>query len=149
MAVRSLTAEEIDSVLAQERLVRVAFSDGEELYVVTLGYVWHNRTLYGVSAEGRKSKLAAVRPKVAFQLDSTIRTGPFGWFSVAGEGTFEWVSDLSQARLVAASLQPQFADAPLWWQEEQSQRFAAGLLRYWRIIPSSLSGRHDEPPSDA
>jgi nitroimidazol reductase NimA-like FMN-containing flavoprotein (pyridoxamine 5'-phosphate oxidase superfamily) len=143
---REMTEQEIEELLGQERIARVAFSDGAELYVVALGYVWHAGRLWGVSMEGRKSRLAAARSQVAFQIDSTLRAGIYGWQSVAGEGTFEWITDLSEARIAGKALQPTYADAPAWWQGEQAQRFAAGLMRFWRITPSSLAGRYDEPP---
>jgi len=146
MAVRDLDRNEIRALLTDERLVRVAFSTANELYVITLGYVYHRDALYGVTSDGRKTRIASEQPRVALQVDSSIRTGPFGWSSVTGEGVFGMVADAGEAADATAALQPRFKDAPEWWRYEQAKRFASGILKVWRIRPERLAGRHDRPP---
>jgi nitroimidazol reductase NimA-like FMN-containing flavoprotein (pyridoxamine 5'-phosphate oxidase superfamily) len=147
MAIRELTADEIEVLLRSERLVRVAFANAEELFVTTLGYVWRAGRLYGVTSKGRKTAIAASSPRVAFQIDTSLGTGPYGWRSVAGEGFFSWVTDGNEAREAGAAMQGRFSDAPEWWRREQGARMTGGQLRFWSITPTLLTGRHDESPA--
>ena len=87
MGFRDLPAEEVSAVLASERVIRVAFDDGEERYLIPLFYVWHEGALHGLTTPGRKTAMASARPRVTFQIDTSARTGEFAWQSVTGEGT--------------------------------------------------------------
>jgi nitroimidazol reductase NimA-like FMN-containing flavoprotein (pyridoxamine 5'-phosphate oxidase superfamily) len=147
--IRDLSEHEVDSLLVRERLIRVAFASPGAPYVITLGYVWSRGAFWGVTSEGRKSRIAAESPRVGLQVDSSLTTGPFGWFSVVGEGRFAWVDAPTDAQAAGATLQTRFGDAPPWWQQEQASRFASGFLRFWCIQPEVLHGRHDEPPRKA
>jgi nitroimidazol reductase NimA-like FMN-containing flavoprotein (pyridoxamine 5'-phosphate oxidase superfamily) len=134
-------------VLANERLVRVAFQDGRSSYVVPLGYVWLNGALFGVAEAGRKTELAEVNPIVGFQVDTSIRTGLWEWESVTGTGRFEIAETEEKARAMAA-LQPVIAEAPDWWRREQAPRMAAGKLLVWKLTPASTSGCRYAPPRE-
>ena len=62
MGFRDLPAEEVSAVLASERVIRVAFDDGEERYLIPLFYVWHEGALHGLTTPGRKTAMASARP---------------------------------------------------------------------------------------
>lgn len=141
MGFRELTAEELDLVLAKERVVRIAFSAGGEQFVVPVFYVWYEGALCGLTTPGRKTAMAAANPNVAFQVDSTVVTGPWEWASVAGQGVFEHVEDPWEYGGFAATLQARLADAPAWAAGMLESRFAELGTYAWRIVPRDLHGR--------
>jgi uncharacterized protein len=142
---RDLDSTEVTSVLNSERIVRVAFQGDAAPYLIPLGYAWHRDALYGVAQAGRKTRLAAAKPTVAIQVD-TSRTSIFEWRSVTGEGRFEVVADAAETRDALAALQPIMASAPAWWQAERREDMASGNLLVWKITPAVLTGRAYEPP---
>lgn len=133
----SMSADEIDAFLASERIVRVGFDAADERYLIPLGYVWLEGALCCLTTPGRKTRMAALNPRVSFQVDDSCRGGPFEWKSVSGEATFEVVEDaLAAARLLPA-LYAKFPDTPLWARQE----FAVRNLVVARIRPTALTGR--------
>ena len=144
---QALDNDENIRVLAKERLVRVAFQDGRSAYVIPLGYVWLDGALFGVAEAGRKTELAEANPVVAFQVDTSIKTGLWEWESVTGRGRFEIAGTEERAQAIAA-LQPVIAEAPDWWRREQVPRMAAGKLIVWKLTPTSTSGCRYAPPSE-
>lgn len=141
MGFRDLTAEEVELVLAKERIVRIAFAAGGEQFVVPVFYVWYEGALCGLTTPGRKTTMAAANPKVAFQVDSTVATGPWEWASVAGQGTFENVADPWEYGGFAATLQARLGDAPVWAIAMLQRRFEELGTYAWRIVPQGLHGR--------
>jgi len=135
-----LSVDEAIEILAGETLVRVAFHDGGAPYLIPLGYVWLDSALFGVADPGRKTRMAASTPTVAFQVDTSAETGVFEWESATGEGTFQVVVDEAEKRQALAALQPVIAEAPGWWRREQATRMAQGALLVWKITPIRLSG---------
>jgi nitroimidazol reductase NimA-like FMN-containing flavoprotein (pyridoxamine 5'-phosphate oxidase superfamily) len=147
MPVRELMNEEVNNLLAGEHVVRVAYQDESCPYLIPLGYVWMRNALYGVMEQGRKTQIAEENPRVAFQVDTSCRTGLFEWGSVTGEGQFQVVVDAEERNEALSALQPVIAQAPDWWQREQAPRMAAGSLLVWKLTPIRATGRQYEPPS--
>ncbi len=145
MGFRELTAREVELVLEKERIVRIAFSAGGEQFVVPVFYVWYEGALCGLTTPGRKTTMAAENPNVAFQVDSTVTTGPWEWASVAGEGTFEHVEDPWEYGAFAATLQARLGDAPAWAVGMLQARFEELGTYAWRIVPRDLHGRAHGP----
>jgi nitroimidazol reductase NimA-like FMN-containing flavoprotein (pyridoxamine 5'-phosphate oxidase superfamily) len=148
MPAEDLKAEEALEVLTNENLVRVAFRDGDSVYLIPLGYAWSGSVLYGVMEPGRKTQIAAENPKVAFQVDTSGKTGLFEWASVTGTGRFEVVSSGDERQEALAALQPAIAEAPAWWQNEQAPSMASGALQVWKIVPERFDGRRYVPPDN-
>jgi len=141
-----LNTEEVVEVLSRGQVVRVAFHDGTSPYLIPLGYVWLRSALFGVTESGRKTRIAAVNPTVAFQVDTSGATGVFEWASVVGEGLFGIVTDQAHRQQTFSALEPLIAQAPDWWQREQAPRVASGSLQVWRITPTRTAGRRYGPP---
>jgi len=137
------------TILANEQLVRVSFRDGDYQYLIPLGYVWHNAALYGVTERGRKLTMAEANPTVAFQVDTSGRTGMWEWGSVTGDGEFHVVSDPQERETALEALMPIVGQAPDWWHHEQGPRLAAGELVVWKLEPTHISGCRYTPPEDA
>jgi len=140
MPSQTLTHDEVSGVLASEMIVRVAFSDGETPYVIPFGYVYLKSMLYGITAPGRKTQIAERNPKVGFQVDSSARTGPWEWRSVTGEGRFEVVEDKRECREALVALEPLNSSAPDWWQDEIRPLVTSGIVKVWKITPTSVAG---------
>ena len=148
MPAHDLSSEEAIDVLAIEHLVRVAFLDGASSYLIPLGYVWSGSALYGVLEPGKKTRIAASNPSIAFQVDTSCTTGLFEWASVTGTGRFEVVASQEERQHAMSALQPVIAEAPEWWQEEQAPRVASGALQVWKIVPEKFDGRRYAPADD-
>ena len=141
MAHRDLSRNEIEELLRSERVVRIALHAAGERYLVPVGYVWLEGFLYFVALEGRKTRMAAIQPEVAFQVDTSARTGVFEWRSVTGEGAIDAVTDPAQIENIRPALFGQFSDIPEWMSVEYQQRGREGLLRWYRIRPAVMTGR--------
>jgi nitroimidazol reductase NimA-like FMN-containing flavoprotein (pyridoxamine 5'-phosphate oxidase superfamily) len=144
MGFKDLTEPEIHAVLASERVIRIAFDDGAERFIVPVFYVWHEGALHGLTTPGRKSRMGVANPKVAFQIDTSARTGEFEWQSVSGEGTWEVVTDPADMAF-APLLQAKLADSPPWAVQLLMERFQALGRLAWRIHPATMSGRAHMP----
>lgn len=140
MPPQPMTEREITEVLAGERIVRVAFSDQDYPYVIPFGYAYLDSMLHGVTAPGRKSRIAERNARVGFQVDTSAESGLWEWRSVTGEGRFEFVESEEEKRKSLAALEPLLAHAPEWWQEEIRPLVQAGIVRVWRIMPTRLGG---------
>ena len=148
MPAYDLGRDEISQILADEWVVRVAFNDGESLYLIPLGYVWLRSSFCGVTEAGQKTRIADQNPLVAFQVDTSSATGLFDWRSVTGEGRFRIVANDEAQQEVLSGLQPVIAQAPSWWQREQAPRLASGELKVWNITPTRIHGRRFGPSED-
>jgi nitroimidazol reductase NimA-like FMN-containing flavoprotein (pyridoxamine 5'-phosphate oxidase superfamily) len=109
--------------------------------LIPLGYVWLQSALYGVTTEGRKTRLAKINPNVAFQVDTSHETGLWEWQGVTGEGTFGIVGGEEERQQVFVALEPLIAEAPAWWRRELGPRLASGAFLVWRLNPTRVSGR--------
>jgi nitroimidazol reductase NimA-like FMN-containing flavoprotein (pyridoxamine 5'-phosphate oxidase superfamily) len=135
-----MTPEEVARLLSVCDLVNVAFDAGEATYLIPLGCVWLDGALYGVTEAGRKTEIAAARPRVAFQADTSRTTGMWEWESVTGQGRFQVVEDAEELKRAMAKLGAAIAEAPEWWKAERAPEMAAGRLLVWRIEPASTTG---------
>ncbi len=138
---RDLSQSEIEQLLRSERVVRIALDAPGERYLVPVGYVWLDRTLCFVTMEGRKTRMISGNQDVAFQVDTSARTGVFEWQSVIGEGLVEPVTDPAEIERIRPALFDRFPDIPPWMSAEYDQRGQSGLLHWFRIRPGRVSGR--------
>ena len=104
MAFKELSRTELEELLSGERVVRIGFEANGERYLLPLGFISHRGALYAMTTHGRKTRMAAVNPKVSFQIDTSARTGPFSWHSVSGEGIFEIVTDFKEIEAISPLL---------------------------------------------
>jgi len=141
MALRELSKREIKELLSEQRIVRVAFDALGERYLVPLGYVWFEGSLCAVTTHGRKTRMARDNPQVSFQVDDSVEKGLFGWKSVSGEGTFEFVTDPAEIDRISPVLFGRFPDIPEWARREYADKQASGELVWIRIQPTRVTGR--------
>jgi nitroimidazol reductase NimA-like FMN-containing flavoprotein (pyridoxamine 5'-phosphate oxidase superfamily) len=141
-----LTPAELQAVLANQRIIRVAFAAGDERYLVPMFYAWHDGALLGITTPGRKTALAATSSTVSFQIDTVPETGPWGWSSITGAGRFEAFSLPGAVPDHMARVQARLVDAPAWVQADLGERFARLGIVPWRIRPSVMTGLRHAPP---
>ena len=128
MGFRDFDQAEIERVLGDERVIRIAFAGEGELYVAPVFYVWHEGAL----------------PRVGFQIDSTATTGVWEWSSVGGQGTWEVVANPAEFGPFAMKLRAKLADSPAWAAQMLQDRFAKLGMVAFRIRPTRLHGRAHE-----
>ncbi len=141
MALRDLTADEISAVLESERVLRVAFAAGGELFLVPIFYTWFAGALCGLTTPGTKTRIAEQSAAVAFQIDSTVTTGIWEWASVNGTGAWEVVASPKEFGPFAAQLGARLADQPDWTRDTLQARFRDLGMVAWRIRPTKLGGK--------
>jgi nitroimidazol reductase NimA-like FMN-containing flavoprotein (pyridoxamine 5'-phosphate oxidase superfamily) len=144
-----LSPEATAGFLATQRIVRVAFDAAGERYLIPLGYVWLDNALWCLTTEGRKTRMAAINPKVSFQVDDSSQGSPFEWTSVTGEGMFEVVVGRAAALKVLPALLRRFPDAPAWARGLSMKLLANGDIVALRIRPLVMTGRRMMPPDSA
>ncbi len=143
---RPLGDVEVDELLRSQRIVRVAFCSGADRYVVSLGYVWVQRALWGTTKRGRKTALAELDPAVAFTVDDSASAVPFLWRSCVGDGVFDVVA-LGEFQAVAGGrMSEAFSDNPTWNRREWIEGLDDGSSVCWRIRPRTISGRQPFDP---
>jgi hypothetical protein len=146
MPARDLSHVEVIGILEQQRVVRIAFSDNGESYLIPLGYVWHDGGLCCVTSEGRKAQLVRKDGRVSFQVDTSAETGPYSWKSVTGQGVAEIVEDPARIARVFPLLVARFSEMPEWARAEFAAKQEKRQYVLLRVIPVKMTGRsHEEP----
>ncbi len=130
-----LSPSEIEAVLSQNRVGRLAMCAGAFPYVVPVSYVYDGRVVYGYSGPGQKIEMMRSQPKVALLVDDIQSHGQ--WESVLVEGTFEEVTDPVE-RMYASAVLNGLSDQMI------TRGIAAepGLVLY-RVVPTRKSGRFE------
>lgn len=81
-----LTPDEIDEVLRTEIIGRLGCHADDRTYVVPLGYVYHDNSIYVHLDEGLKVRMMRLNPRVCFQVDQIKDLA--NWRSVIAWGVF-------------------------------------------------------------
>lgn len=141
MAQRELAPEEVERLLSSARIVRVAFHADGETYILPLGYVWFDGALHLAATAGRKTRMAAANPRVAFQVDDVATAGLLGWSSVSGEGRWERVDEPALRERVRTELFARFPELAAWAGGEYARKGDAGEMVLSRVTPLWITGR--------
>jgi len=146
---------EIDAILAETKVIRVAFAVDGEPYIVPLshGYDADAGALYFHTAvEGRKIDCIAVNPRVCFEVegDARVKEGDeraCSWGalfeSVIGHGTIREVDDAAERERALLRIMRQQSGREADWT------FAGKVLqltRVWAIGIESVAGKRSGPP---
>ncbi len=83
---RDLTREECESVLAMNRVGRMAYSFHDAVDIRPIHYVFDDTWLFGRTSPGDKLVTLQHHQWIAFEVDEIA--GPFDWKSVVAHGTF-------------------------------------------------------------
>lgn len=141
MAQHELSDREIDDLLSEQRIVRVAFSAKGVVYLLPLGYVWRDGALHLMTTTGRKTEMVGASGRVAFQIDNSAEKGMLGWSSVTGEGEWDIVSNQDLQATIGAAVIARFPELVEWAARETSEKQSRGNLLFARIRPLWMTGR--------
>lgn len=98
---------EIEQILRQEKVCRLALSHHDEPYLVPLSYGYADRTLYFHSAaEGKKIAILRANPRLCFEVERQIEVVgaplPCNWGmrfeTVVGTGQAEFIEDEAEKK---------------------------------------------------
>jgi nitroimidazol reductase NimA-like FMN-containing flavoprotein (pyridoxamine 5'-phosphate oxidase superfamily) len=142
---RILAEQEIENLLAAERIVRIGFESAGERYLVPVGYLWYNGFIHFAGTRGKKTRMAGENPNVSFQIDTSSTSGVYEWMSVTGEGRIEFVLDLEEIAEIGRRLFARFHDMPTWMAVEYLEKADSGRLVWMRIRPGTVTGRMSGP----
>ena len=122
----------IEGFIAKEQIIRIAFYDNGDIYIVPVNYGYSNENgkysfyFHGASA-GRKFELAKASPKVGFEIDGKYKlleadvacdfSAKFQ--SVIGTGTLSLVEDKAEKILGLNRLMKQTTNKPEWEYKDE------------------------------
>jgi len=85
---------EIENLLKEQYIGRLACHAHGISYIVPINYVYNSGTVYAHSAPGQKIRMMKSNPKVCFQTDQIRDT--YNWRSVVCWGKFEEITDAGE-----------------------------------------------------
>jgi nitroimidazol reductase NimA-like FMN-containing flavoprotein (pyridoxamine 5'-phosphate oxidase superfamily) len=147
MSQREMGSEEVSAFLGEGRVARFAFHAEGRAYLIPLGYVMREEALCVATSAGEKTRLAALQPRVAFQVDDA-HDSLVGWRSVTGEGAWEVVEESAEREAILELLLQRFPELAAWGRGEARAKAAGGALVLARVRPLWTSGRAFAGPSD-
>ncbi len=89
-----LNETQIENLLKEQVIGRIACQSNGEIYLVPVNYVYRDGYIYSHSAEGKKIRMMRKNPKICFEADD-IRS-VFRWQSVIIQGTYEEITDMEE-----------------------------------------------------
>lgn len=87
----SLTSAEIEQLLNDGLYGRLACTDGEEVYLVPVSYLYHDGFIIAHSREGKKISMMRKHPAVCFEVDMV--KDMCNWQTVILNGTYEELTE--------------------------------------------------------
>lgn len=135
-----LTADEIEDLLQNNMLGRLACNNGTRNYIVPISYVYDGKFIVAHSMEGLKIDMMRLNPDVCFEVDEISNFQ--NWKSVVIRGRFQELKD-ERERLYAMKL---FLDKMLQLKISQTahpdeQHSSKPVV--FRIIPTEKTGRFE------
>ena len=92
----TLAPTEIERLLHQHRIGRLAVSAEDHPFIVPIAYAYDGECLYGYSMNGRKIQTMRAQPRVCFEIDEI--DSPSSWRSVVAEGVYEELATDAERR---------------------------------------------------
>ncbi|MFY9779216.1 MAG: pyridoxamine 5'-phosphate oxidase family protein [Candidatus Baltobacteraceae bacterium] len=135
-----LSEAEVEKILEEERVGRLACSADGEAYVVPMVYAYDGGSVYCHSLEGKKVRIMRANPRVCFQVDRPHATRD--WESVIARGTYEELSGEEAERAMLALI-ARFRPATPSAAEDSAQNAAPGIV--FRITLAEKTGRAGKP----
>jgi len=89
--ISNLSYEQIENLLHQQVVGRIACHYEDEIYIVPISYAYDGKYIYCHAYEGRKMEMMRKNSKVCFQVDEMKDMA--NWTSVIAWGNFEELTD--------------------------------------------------------
>jgi nitroimidazol reductase NimA-like FMN-containing flavoprotein (pyridoxamine 5'-phosphate oxidase superfamily) len=86
-----LNNDEIESLLHQSVLGRIAFGDGKRIYIVPISYAYDNGYIYCHTHEGEKTAILRKNTAVCFEVERLENLA--NWQTVIAHGDFQELTD--------------------------------------------------------
>ena len=146
-----LTDIEIEEVLTDNYLGRLGCTDGENIYVVPVNYIYAGGKIIAHSAEGKKIQYMRKRSGVCFEVDEM--EDMMNWRSVIAWGKYEEVTDeLEKQELLGMMVNKMMklkiseTALPPHATEERHRPHPAGNISVvlWRIVINKKTGRFEK-----
>jgi nitroimidazol reductase NimA-like FMN-containing flavoprotein (pyridoxamine 5'-phosphate oxidase superfamily) len=144
-----LSEIQIENLLKQEVVGRIACHAEGTTYIVPVNYVYDGTYIYGHSSIGRKIEMMRKNPEVCFEVDDIKSV--FRWQSVIAWGRFEEITDVNENeqamqrlihRIMPLSVNP--ADHPSHGITESDNDIGTKVeLIVYRIKVSKKTGRFE------
>lgn len=90
----TLNESQIENLLKEQVIGRIACHFQGETYLVPINYVYKDGYIYGHSALGKKIKMMRENPAVCFEVEHIHSV--FHWQTVIAKGTFEEITDIEE-----------------------------------------------------
>jgi nitroimidazol reductase NimA-like FMN-containing flavoprotein (pyridoxamine 5'-phosphate oxidase superfamily) len=131
--VKALSAEEIDELLGEVHHGRLGLSTPEGVYVVPVGFVWAEGSIWFHSGPGRKASALEADARCVFEVDRYDRE------------TADWASVIFTGRAAPESSPAAMASMKARFGHVLSRVLSSGLStgrgQLYRLTVESLSGR--------
>lgn len=147
----SLTGEKIEEVLQSNLLGRIGCTDGKQLYIVPVNYVYDGHALICHSVMGKKIEMMRKNRQVCFQVDEV--TDFTKWKSVIAWGEYHELEDERERYnamklFVDRTLRMKISETavPPELHAERVHPRSPGNIRpiIYRIILSEKTGRYED-----
>lgn len=126
----TLTTNEMEIVLKNQVIGHIGCSNGDEIYVVPMSYVYESGYIYAHTWDGKKVQYMRARPKICFEVDQVSDMA--NWKTVMIQGEFEELMPGSAERKHALQLLIE-GIVPL-----RSSAIARSLAPEWPFPPKDL-----------
>ena len=122
---------EIEAIICQSLVCRLAMADGDRPYVVPLCFGYKDNTLYFHSAgEGQKIQILKRNNRICFEFDGNLEVragkGACDWGmqyrSVIGFGSASFIEDDDEKRRALDVIMAQYADGPFEYSEKNFKK---------------------------
>ncbi|MDR6942273.1 pyridoxamine 5'-phosphate oxidase family protein [Mucilaginibacter pocheonensis] len=90
----TLNESQIESLLKEQVIGRIACHLQGETYIVPINYVYKDGYIYGHSALGKKIRMMRANPAVCFEVEHIYNV--FRWQTVIAKGMFEEITDMEE-----------------------------------------------------
>ena len=130
---KALSAAEIDDLLGEIHHGRLGLSTSEGIYVVPVGFVWAEGSIWFHSGPGRKASALSADPRCVFEVDR-YDTATADWASVIITGRA--APDSSPAAM--AAMKARFGHV---LARVLSSGLSTGRGQLYRITVDTISGR--------
>jgi nitroimidazol reductase NimA-like FMN-containing flavoprotein (pyridoxamine 5'-phosphate oxidase superfamily) len=91
-----LNETQIENLLKQQVIGRIACYANGDIYIVPINYVYHDGYVYGHSAGGKKIRMMRENPEVCFEVEDIYNV--FRWQSVIAKGVYEEITDIEEKK---------------------------------------------------
>jgi nitroimidazol reductase NimA-like FMN-containing flavoprotein (pyridoxamine 5'-phosphate oxidase superfamily) len=143
-----LNDAEITAVLQNSMLGRIGCSNGSEIYIVPVTYIYTDNAVVFHSFEGKKLDMMRHNPEVCFEVESI--TDHQNWKCVIAQGTFEELTDPQltdqvRKRLTEVSLKKKASLTALPPAEHAgSLQRSSEVSVFYRVSFHRVSGRYEQ-----